>query len=130
LRNVTSAGQDAVDVDRALRRERERRTEKSCGPDAPTLASSFVELSAKRRWQESPVTEESAKEAVKTIAWGMPGDFRCDLTNACALYTIMAHAAIGRIGRPAFPAPSDWRAGSFRETRALARRDREVVFAV
>jgi hypothetical protein len=74
LRNVTSAGQDAVDVDRALRRERERRTEKSCGPDAPTLASSFVELSAKRRWQESPVAEESAKEAVKTIAWGMPGE--------------------------------------------------------
>jgi hypothetical protein len=26
-----------------------------------------------RRWQESPVAEESTKEAVKTIAWGMPG---------------------------------------------------------
>jgi hypothetical protein len=39
-----------------------------------------------RWWQESPVTKESAKEAVKTIARGMPGVFRCDLTNACALY--------------------------------------------
>jgi hypothetical protein len=27
-----------------------------------------------RRWQKSPVAGESAKEAVKTIAWGMPGD--------------------------------------------------------
>jgi hypothetical protein len=44
------------------------RTAKSCGPDAPTLASSFVESSAKRWWQKSPVTRESAKETVKTIA--------------------------------------------------------------
>ena len=43
------------------------RTAKSCGPDAPTLASSFVESSAKRWWQKSPVTRESAKETVKTI---------------------------------------------------------------
>jgi hypothetical protein len=43
------------------------RTAKSCGPDAPTLASSFVESSAKRWWQESPVTRESPKETVKTI---------------------------------------------------------------
>ena len=32
-------------------------------------------------------------------------------TNACAFYSTIAHAAIGRIGRPAFPAPSVWRAG-------------------
>ena len=38
-----------------------------------------------RRWQESPVAGESAQETVKTIARGMLGDFRCDLTNACAL---------------------------------------------
>jgi hypothetical protein len=28
----------------------------------------------RRRWQESPVAGESTKEAVKTIARGMPGD--------------------------------------------------------
>src|ERR1700737_1327487 len=39
-----------------------------------------------RRWQESPVAGESAQEAVKTIARGMLGEFRCDLTNACAFY--------------------------------------------
>jgi hypothetical protein len=49
------------------------RTAKSCGPDAPTLASSWRVMIRKRRWQESPVTGESAKETVKTIAQGRPG---------------------------------------------------------
>jgi hypothetical protein len=51
------------------------RTEKSCGPDAPMLASSFEgSFPAKRRWQKSPVTGESTKETVNTIAQGMPAD--------------------------------------------------------
>jgi hypothetical protein len=56
----------------------------SCGPDAPTLASSLAEvqppnrvgmrrISVRRRWQKSPVTGESAKETVKTIACGNAG---------------------------------------------------------
>jgi hypothetical protein len=60
-----------------------------------------------RRWQESPVTEESAKETVKTIARGMPGVFGVTVvTNARVYYTTRGY---GRIGRPAFPAPSDSR---------------------
>jgi hypothetical protein len=43
------------------------RTAKSCGPDAPTLASSWRMMIRRRRRQESPVSEESAKETVKTI---------------------------------------------------------------
>jgi hypothetical protein len=55
---------------------------KSCGPDAPTLASSLrngdvspngPDTPRKRWWQESPVTRESAEETVKTIAQGRPG---------------------------------------------------------
>src|SRR5205807_102366 len=34
------------------------RTAKSCGPDAPTLASRSREVFRERRWQKSPVTEE------------------------------------------------------------------------
>jgi hypothetical protein len=60
------------------------RTAKSCGPDTPTLVSSLAEvqppnrvrmrrISVGRRWQKSPVTEESAKETVKTIACGNAG---------------------------------------------------------
>jgi hypothetical protein len=46
---------------RLQRRTEPKRTAKSCGPGAPTLASSFAELSAGRRWQKSPVTGESTK---------------------------------------------------------------------
>jgi hypothetical protein len=39
------------------------------------LASSFEgSFPAKRRWQKSPVTGESTKETVKTIAQGMSVD--------------------------------------------------------
>jgi hypothetical protein len=50
---------------------RSLRTVKSCGPDAPTLASSVAEgvpiqpdpapIIRRRRWQESPVTGEITK---------------------------------------------------------------------
>jgi hypothetical protein len=48
------------------RKERQRRgrllrTAKSCGPDAPTLASSRWRQLRRRRWQTSPVTGESTK---------------------------------------------------------------------
>jgi hypothetical protein len=53
---------------------------------------------------KSPVTWESAKETVKTIARGMPDVSGVTVvTNACAFY----HCArgCGRAERPAFPAP-------------------------
>jgi len=42
--------------------------------DAPTLASSscWESFQRERWWQKSPVTKESAKETVKTIAQGRP----------------------------------------------------------
>jgi hypothetical protein len=47
----------------------------------------------RRRWQTSPVTEESAKETVKTIAQGMPGDpGEPVVTNARVYYTTRAAA--------------------------------------
>jgi len=51
------------------------RTAKSCGPDASTPASSWRRCIASRRWrwQESPITGESTKETVKTIACGNAG---------------------------------------------------------
>ena len=75
---VTDAGRDAVDAGGASDEGAFSRTAKSCGPDAPTLESSLWRQLRRRRWQESPVTGESTKETVKTIARGMPGVFRCD----------------------------------------------------
>jgi hypothetical protein len=46
---VTNAGRDAVDASGASDEGADLRTAKSCGPDAPTLASSFAEVSARRR---------------------------------------------------------------------------------
>src|ERR1700688_2058589 len=64
----------------------------------------------------------------KTIARGMPGVSRCDLTTRVLNSTISAHAAIGRIGRPAFPAPSVEEGGTSRPNLARnMRRDREAV---
>ncbi len=71
------------------------RTAKSCGPDAPTLVSSFAELSARRRWQESPVTGESTKETVKTIARGMPGVSGVTVVTTLVCFLIFAHKAAG-----------------------------------
>src|SRR5713226_2291540 len=58
------------------------------------------------------VTGESAKEPVKTIAWGMP-----DVSGASAVNT-RAHTyypqrarGCGCIGHPAFPAPSSFLEG-------------------
>jgi hypothetical protein len=50
------------------------RTVKSCGPDAPTLAFKLAEQAPRATVAKKPVAEESAKEPVKTIARGMPGD--------------------------------------------------------
>src|SRR6266704_6155500 len=97
-----------------------KRPAKSCGSDAPRLASSFAEasrpnraldktISAGRRWQNSMVTEESTKEAVKTIARGMPGDFRCDRGDYARVLFLFRTRGCGCIKRTAFPAPSDFR---------------------
>jgi len=74
LRNVTKRGAGCGGRGWCCRRRRLKRTEKSRGPDAPTLASSSPGSNFRgRRWQESPVAGEIAKEAVKTIARGIAG---------------------------------------------------------
>src|ERR1700685_3601975 len=66
-----------------------------------------------------------ARSSRKTIAWGMPGDSGVTCQRVCVLPTTIAHTAIGRIGRPAFPAPFVRRAG-IRQYLAqkIVRRDR------
>src|SRR6202035_3099885 len=79
---------DAMDAGGVARRAAPARTAKSCGPDAPTLASSLRKSFRKRRWQTSPVTGESAKETVKTTARGMPGVSGVTVvTNSRVFYT-------------------------------------------
>src|ERR1700761_9785447 len=75
-------GRDGRDDD--ARRAAAERTAKSCGLGASTLASTrgnAVAMSALRArhagivrgwWQQSPITKESTKETVKTVAQGRP----------------------------------------------------------
>ena len=83
-RDCRAGWRKACERSTACGREMLQRTAKSCGPDAPTLASSLAEVqppnrvgmrrtSVRRRWQKSPITGESTKETVKTIACGNAG---------------------------------------------------------
>jgi hypothetical protein len=55
-REAGCGGRGCADNERCL-----RRTAKTCGPDAPTLASSRWKQFRRRRWQESPVAGESTQ---------------------------------------------------------------------
>src|ERR1700730_9408785 len=74
------------------------RTAKSCGPDAPTLASSWWKQFRRRRWQKSPVTGESTKETVKTIAQGMPDCFGEPVVITLVCFLTFAREAAGATG--------------------------------
>src|SRR3984893_6264811 len=83
-----------------------------------------------RRWQESPVAGESAQEAVKTIARGMLGDFRCDLTNACALSHYHCTRGYRAHRAPGIPCALVLFEGiSYNNSGAIAPRGRESLSA-
>ena len=114
-----------------------QRTAKSCGPDAPTLASRLRMLCRPyrasdttsvrgRRWQKSPVTEESTKETVKTIACGNAGRFRCTRCYSCAFYHSKCTRGRGCSGHPAFPTPS-WGREIHQRLGRLAPRGRSRI---
>jgi hypothetical protein len=105
------------------------RTAKSCGPDAPTLASSFRGLfPRKRRWQKSPVTGESTKETVKTIAQGRPDCFGEPVVTMLVCFFI-SHARLRVHRAPGFPCALCFQRVVRTTARVLtAPRDREVVF--
>jgi hypothetical protein len=54
-----------------------QRTAKSCGPDAPTLVSSW-RSNPSMTVANKPGHRGSTKGTVKTIVRGMPRVFRCD----------------------------------------------------
>jgi hypothetical protein len=82
-------------------REMLQRTAKSCGPDAPTLASSFAEgVSAQpgldKTYPQATVAKEPGHRGEpdisrKTIACGNAGRFRCTRCCSCAFYHYKVH---------------------------------------
>jgi hypothetical protein len=75
------------------------------------------------------VTGESTKETVKTIARGMPGDFRCDRGDYARVLYFILHARLRAHRAPGIPcALCNKRTGNSGKTRAKKpRRDREAV---
>src|SRR5439155_5211220 len=74
------------------------RTAKSCGSDAPMLASSLRE-EAQATVSNKPGHRGEHEGNRKTIARGMPGDFRCDRGDyARVLCFIFAREASGALG--------------------------------
>src|SRR6266516_1733149 len=126
----------------ARRRQMLKRTAKSCGSDAPRLASRFAEasrpnraldktISAGRRWQNSMVTEESTKETVKTIARGMPGDSGVTVVTMLVCFVLFRTRGCGCSERPAFPAPSTFFGRTvLARLGRIAPRDRERAFEI
>ena len=75
------------------------RTAKSCGPDAPTLASSFADRNPRGDGgKKARLTGESTKETVKTIARGMPGDSGVTVVTmlVCSFYFACEAAGASR----------------------------------
>jgi hypothetical protein len=124
---VTAAGRDAVDAGGAKDEGAFLRTEKSCGPDARRWRQVRGRQIHGRRWQESPVAGESAKETVKTIARGMPGDSGVTVvTNSRVFYT--PREAAGALGARHSPRPLFGEGGKFIANLGRIRpRDRETM---
>src|SRR5712672_4167827 len=105
------------------------RTAKSCGSDAPMLASSLRE-EAQATVSNKPGHRGEHEVSRKTIARGMPGLLRCTCGDYARVLYLFRTRGCGCIGRPAFPAPSDFRGQDVpSQTRAHARRDREALSA-
>jgi hypothetical protein len=83
------------------------------------------EFSWGRRWQQSPITGESAKQSLKPLRAGMPGDPGATVvTNARAFYP--PRAAAGATGTRHSPRPH-W-ANDFRHNSGAMRRENAEAY--
>src|SRR5437763_9696734 len=104
------------------------RTAKSCGSDAPTLASS-VAVNARRRWQTSPVTGKSAKETVKTTARGMPGEPGVTVVTMLVCFFIL-HARLRAHRAPGIPCALLSPGETFTHVSGASRRETVEMWVV
>src|SRR5882724_10378420 len=92
------------------------RTAKSCGPDAPTLASSLrsrvgptglrQDISAGDGGKRARSPGRARRKPLKPLRAGMPGDSGVLVVTRVRSTTTKCTRGRGCIGRPAFPTPS------------------------
>src|SRR5436309_4739898 len=78
------------------------RTAKSCGSDAPMLASSLRE-EAQMTVSNKPGHRGEREVSRKTIARGMPGRFRCDRGDYARVLCFILHARLRAHQAPGIP---------------------------
>src|SRR5438093_6819721 len=79
-----------------------QRTAKSCGSDAPMLASSLRE-EAQMTVSNKPGHRGEREVSRKTIARGVPGDFRCDRGDYARVLCFLSHARLRAHQAPGIP---------------------------
>jgi len=86
----------------------------------PDAGVKLAEIFCRRQWQESPVTGESAKETVKTIARGKPVESGVTVvTTSCAHLFLHARLRVQRA--PGFPCALCFGPNESGTTRAFSR---------
>jgi hypothetical protein len=99
---VTNAGRDAVDASGATDESAELRTAKSCGPGAPTLALSFVEMICEATVAKEPGHRGEHEVSRKPLR----GESRSDSAEpvcSCAFSYVHLHARPRVQRAPGFP---------------------------
>jgi hypothetical protein len=87
---------DAMDALAAQDERRLRRTAKSCGPDAPTLASSFAgSFPAQATVAKKPGHRGEHEVTVKTVAQGRPGETGEPVVTTLVCFHFVAREAAG-----------------------------------
>src|SRR5712672_1068511 len=93
------------------------RTAKSCGPDAPTLASSFAEVKSALPGLDKTISADDGgkrarspgrarRKPLKPLRAGMPGDSGVLVVTRVRSTTTRCTRGRGCSGHPAFPTPS------------------------
>jgi hypothetical protein len=100
-----------MDADSAADESACPRTAKTCGPDAPTLASSFAEATPRGDGGKQARSPGRARnKLLKPSRAGMPGDPGATVvTNACAYYTSRTRLRVQRA--PGIPHALCWAKG-------------------
>ena len=98
-----------------------KRTAKSCGSGAPMPASSLRE-DAQATVSNKPGHRGEHEVSRKTIARGMPGDFRCDRGDYARVLFYFAREAAGALGTRHSLRPLFFWANGFCKTSGASRR--------
>jgi len=112
----------------ALRRTALRRTAKSCGSDAPMLASSFAVRPARRRGNKAGHRERRAIS--RKPLRGKAGIASAEPVCSCAFsFVQLAHETAGAAAHPVFPAPSDLEGPKFTQSSGATRRENVKLYS-